>query len=415
MGNTNSKLDFITIDNTAKQCLSKTDNSRSDPQFRGLTKPEFWGIFRSNQTPGVPQNTMQPKKGFLLLFFIISWAGCIPSWAQQPPPAPVVVSPVLQRQVTESVVLVGTATPRVSSLFASEAEGLVEELFVDEGDFVRKGQVLARLRSSTLQIQLEAARAVRKEAGERFLQAKDELERSMKLRQSNSIPEKKLLDDQFEARVWEQKVRQQELEIARLEDLLSKKTIEAPFSGLVAKKRTEVGQWLERGGDILTLIDLERVHVVVPVPERYVDKIRVGDRASVSVNALGDMKYSGRVVSIIPEGDRQARTFPVKVEVRNRDLRIKSGMLSHVAFSLGKPYTALLVPKDALVTRGNQKSVFVYRNDIVNLIELEVKGYHGGMAEVSGDLNPGSLVVIRGNERLRDGQKVMVTRETPGK
>ena len=356
---------------------------------------------------------MKGKKRFLLFFLIFFWRMSLYSLAQAPPPAPVVVSPVLQKQVTESVVLVGTATPRVKSLFASEAEGLVEDLYVDEGDFVRKGQVLARLRSSTLQIQLEAARAARKEAAERLLQAKDELERSMKLRQSNSIPEKKLSDDQFEARVWEQKVRQQELEIARLEDLLAKKTIEAPFPGLVAKKHTEVGQWLERGGDILTLIDMARAHVVVPVPERYVDKIRVGDRASVSVSALGNMRRPGSVVSIIPEGDREARTFPVKVEIRNRDLRIKSGMLCHVAFSLGKPYMALLVPKDALVARDDQKFVFVYQNDIVKLVGLEVKAYHGGMAEVSGDLKPGSSVVIRGNERLRDGQKVMVTRQTP--
>lgn len=365
--------------------------------------------------PPSPRSSMKGKKRFLLFFLAFFWRMSPYSSAQAPPPVPVVVSPVLHKEISESVVLVGTATPRVKSLFASETEGLVEELFVDEGDFVRKGQVLARLRSSTLQIQLEAARAARKEAGERLLQAKDDLERSMKLRQSASIPEKKLSDDQFEARVWEQKVRQHELEIARLEDLLSKKTIEAPFSGLVAKKHTEVGQWLERGGDILTLIDMERIHVVVPVPERYVDKIRVEDRASVSVSALGNKSHPGRIISIIPEGDREARTFPVKVEIRNRDLRIKSGMLSHVTFSLGKPHMALLVPKDALVAQDDKKFVFVYQNDIVKLVGLEVQGYHEGMAEVSGDLKPDSLVVIRGNERLRDGQKVTVTRETPGK
>lgn len=358
---------------------------------------------------------MKGKKGFLLLFLIVFWGVGISSWAQAPPSAPVVVSPVIQRQVRESVVLVGTARPRVRSLFASEVEGLVEELHVGEGDAVEEGQVLAKLRSSTLEIQLEAARAVQKEAEERFLQAKAELERSIKLRRSESIPEKKLLDDRFEATAWEQRVRQREAEISRLKDLLAKKNIIAPFSGFVAKKHTEVGQWLEKGGDVLTLIDIERIHVIVPVPERYVDKIRVGDRASVSVNALGNKRYSGRVVAIIPEGDREARTFPVKVEIKNRNLRIKSGMLSHVTFSLGKPYKALLVPKDALVTRDNQKFVFVYQNDIVKLVRLDVKGYHGGMAEVSGDLKPGFMVVIRGNERLRDGQKVLVIRKTSQK
>jgi RND family efflux transporter MFP subunit len=172
---------------------------------------------------------------------------------------------------------------------------------------------------------------------------------------------------------------------------------------------------VEQGGDIVTLIDLGYVHVVVQVPERYVDKIRVGDRASVSVDALGHKRISGKIIAIIPEGDREARTFPVKVEIKNKNFRIKSGMLSHVTLSLGKPYPALLVPKDALVNRNNQRFVFVYQNDIVKLIRLDVKGYHGGMADVSGELKPGLLVVIRGNERLRDGQKVLVIQETSPK
>jgi RND family efflux transporter MFP subunit len=351
---------------------------------------------------------MKGKKGIILLLCILSRGVGLLSWAQEPPSAPVVVSSVVQRQITESVVLVGTAAPRVRSLFASEVEGLVEKLYVDEGQAVKKGQVLARLGSSTLKIQLDMARAALKETEERFLQAKGELERSIKLRRSESIPEKKLLDDQFEVRAWEQRVKRQEAEISRLEDLLTKKTINAPFSGLVAQKHTEVGQWLERGGDVLTLIDIGRIHVMVPLHERYVDKIRVEDRASVSIHALGKTRYEGRVIAIIPEGDREARTFPVKVEIRNKNLRIKSGMLCQVTFSLGKPYKALLVPKDALITRDNQKFVFVYRNDIVKLVRLDIKGYHGAMAEVTGDLNPGLSVVVRGNERLRDGQKVQV-------
>ena len=358
---------------------------------------------------------MREQKRFLHLFFIFFLGVGSFSWAQGPPPTPVVVSPVLQRQVRESVVLVGTATPRVRSLFASEVEGLVEELYVDEGDAVKEGQVLAKLGSSALKIQLEVARAARNEARERYLQAKAELERSVKLRRSKSIPEKKFLDDRFEAMAWEKRVRQREAQISRLRDQLAKKTIIAPFSGFVAKKHTEVGQWVEQGGGIVTLIDLGYVHVVVQVPERYVDKIRVGDRASVSLDALGNKRFSGKIIAIIPEGDREARTFPVKVKIKNKNFRIKSGMLSHVTFSLGKPYPALLVPKDALVTRDNQKFVFMVQSDIVKLVRLDVKGYHEGMAEVSGELKPGLLVVIRGNERLRDGQKVLVIRGTTPK
>lgn len=343
----------------------------------------------------------------LFLFFVIG----LPSWAQGPPPSPVAVSAVVQKNIRESVVLVGTATSRVTSLLASEVEGLVEKLYVDEGDAVKKGQLLARLRSSTLKIQLTLARAARTEAQERYLQAKAELERSEKLRRSQSISEKKFLDDRFETMAWEQRVIQRDSEVSQLEDLLSKKTIVAPFSGFVARKHTEVGQWVERGGGIVTLIDLSYIHVVAQVPERYIDRVLVGDRASVTVDALGTKTFLGKIISVNPEGDRQARTFPVKVQVNNEGFQIKSGMLSHISFSLGKSYPAILVSKDALVTRDNQKFVFVYQNDTVKMVRLNVNGYHGGMAEVSGDLEAGLLVVTRGNERLRDGQRVRIIRE----
>jgi RND family efflux transporter MFP subunit len=346
----------------------------------------------------------------LFLFFVTG----LPSWAQGPPPPPVAVSAVVQKNIRESVVLVGTATSRVTSLLASEAEGLVEKLYVEEGAAVKKGQVLARLRSSTLKIQLTLARAARKEAQERYLQAKAELERSEKLRRSQSISEKKFLDDRFETMAWEQRVIQREAEVSRLRDLLSKKTIVSPFSGFVARKHTEVGQWVERGGGIVTLIDLSYIHVVAQVPERYIDRVLMGDQASVTIDALGSKTFLGKIISVNPEGDREARTFPVKVQVKNEGFQIKSGMLSHVSFSLGKSYPAILVSKDALVTRDNQKFVFVYQNDTVKMVRLNVKGYHGGMAEVSGNLKAGFLVVTRGNERLRDGQKVRIIRE-PGR
>lgn len=346
----------------------------------------------------------------LFLFFISG----PPSWAQGPPPSPVAVSAVVQKNIRESVILVGTATSRVTSLLASEVEGLVEKLYVEEGDAVKKGQVLARLRSSTLKIQLTLARATRKEAQERYLQAKAELERSEKLRRSQSISEKKFLDDRFETMAWEQRVIQRDAEVSRLMDLLSKKTIVAPFSGFVARKHTEVGQWVERGGGIVTLIDLGYIHVVAQVPERYIGRVLMGDRASVTVDVLGNKTFSGKIISVNPEGDRETRTFPVKVQVKNEGFQIKSGMLSHISLSLGKSYPAILVSKDALVTRDNQKFVFVYQDDTVKMVRLKVKGYHGGMADVSGNLRAGLLVVTRGNERLRDGQKVRIIRE-PGR
>lgn len=329
-----------------------------------------------------------------------------------PPGAPVKVSSVTDERVQNKVTLTGTVFPRTKSVLASEVEGLVERVFVEEGDFVKKGDRIAELGASLYRLQLKEAESALKETEQRYLQARADLKRSEELVAKGFVARKQLMDDRFNTEAVLRKLQQHEAEIARLKDLLGKTQIFAPFSGEVSKKHTEVGQWLDKGGAVVTLIDLSRVHVTVPVPERYVYKLKVGQPATVTADALGEETYEAKIYAIISEGDAEARVFPVKFEVGNRELKLRSGMLARVTFSTGHSRKGLLVPKDALVSRGREAVVFVVQNGTAKEIRVRVKGYHGNKAEIRGRIAPGDQVVIRGNERLRDGQPVLVL---PGK
>jgi membrane fusion protein (multidrug efflux system) len=126
----------------------------------------------------------------------------------------------------------------------------------------------------------------------------------------------------------------------------------------------------------------------------------------VTADALGDQIYPASIYAIISEGDAEARVFPVKFEVINRDYKLKSGMLARVTFAAGKPREGLLVPKDALVNRGEEAVVFLVQTGKAKETRVRVKGYQGEKAEVTGKITAGDQVVIRGNERLSDGQPV---------
>ena len=199
-----------------------------------------------------------------------------------------------------------------------------------------------------------------------------------------------------------------EAQIEILKDDIQKKTVEAPFSGFVAKEHTQVGEWLPVGGAVVTLVDMAQIKIAVDVPERYTVHLHPQDGVRILVGNISSEPLPGKISAILPEGDPNARTFPVRVRVKNPGSKIKGGMEARVTFNLGTEKDALLVPKDAIVTAGTNRLVFVVAGQVVQPVMVQVLGYHDGSVAIEGPVSPGDLVVIRGNERLRPGQPVRV-------
>jgi RND family efflux transporter MFP subunit len=128
----------------------------------------------------------------------------------------------------------------------------------------------------------------------------------------------------------------------------------------------------------------------------------------VLVTSLREETFSGKISAVLPEGDVNARTFPVRIELANPDLKIRSGMEATATFSLGSKKKALLVPKDAIVTAGTNRMVYVVADGVAQPAPVQVIGYYDGNVAVEGPLQAGAPVVIRGNERLMPGQPVQI-------
>jgi membrane fusion protein (multidrug efflux system) len=318
------------------------------------------------------------------------------------------VAAVVKDSVSQQITLVGTTEPIAGSIIAAEVSGLVEALPVSAGDLLKAGQRVAKLKSSNLMLRLEAAKASRDKAQANLTFATKELARYAQLERSKSIATGKYDQILYEKESWEHEVQRAEAEIDLIKDDIAKKTISAPFSGFVAKKHTEIGEWLAVGGQIITLVDLSRIRLVVDVPERYAVQLRPEDRIRIVVPSLSGDPFWGRLYAVLPEGNAEARTIPVHVRLTNPGLRIKGGMEARVTFSLGDKTEALLVPKDAVLTAGGNKTVFVVTEGHVRPVSVEVVGYHDGSAAVTGPLSAGDQVVTRGNERLRPGQSVKI-------
>ena len=326
-------------------------------------------------------------------------ATCFAAEAQGFPPAAVIVAEVLHQPVEAEIRLVGTVRPRRVSLVAAPTEGLVVERRREDGDYVRAGDPIFRLANDRLQAALAEARA-------------DVEWRSFEHRQSEALYRTDAASEEEMRAAAYQLARAR----AKLRDLSAQNDdllIRAPFSGYLIRSFTEVGQWLNRGGQVVRLISTDTVRVYVDVPERHVGALRVGDAARVFVAALGGDPLPGRIAVLSAEGYPESHSFPVVVGVVNRGGRLRSHMSAEVSFAAARADSLLLVHKDALVNSPMGQVVYLAVEGKAEMRPVRVGQAHQGYVAVEGDLPAGALAIVRGNERLQPGQDVRVVRRQP--
>ncbi len=210
----------------------------------------------------------------------------------------------------------------------------------------------------------------------------------------------------------------QEAEVERIDDQLGKHTIRAPFTGWVVARFTEKGQWLARGGLVARIAELDRVKVVAQVPELSVRFLRPGNDVRLEFDAAPNRTWVGKVARVVPQADLLSRSFPVEVAVDNQVMDgepvLKGGMLARVWLPVGQTGEVTVVPKDAVVLGTSRPFVYVIDSvqgdasatGTVRPVEVSLGAAVEGHVEVRGGVDPGQLLVIRGNERLRPGAAV---------
>lgn len=343
---------------------------------------------------------------FLLTLFL-SWS-LLSGFAQPPDPSLVRFTEARSYRVTQRVQLSGTVESRLVSSVAAEIAGLVTEYPAREGNSVSAGDVLARLRTESLRLQLAAMEAQLNEEEARRKLAERIMVRARQLYESDAYSRQQLDEAQFEFDARQGRTDQLQAEIARLQDDLERSVIRAPFAGIIIREHTEVGEWLEVGSPVVDLLSQRELEVSLQLPERYFGRIRLNTPARITFEALPQRRFEGTVSAVIPNADIQARTFPLKVRFRNTSDKIGIGMLAQVELPVGEASQSIIVPKDAVVLQGTERIVFIIdENGSVRRRAVSTGSGVGQWVEVTEGIQAGERVVTRGNERLQEGQQVV--------
>ena len=385
-------------------------------------------------------------------------------------PVKVTVSEIVERDLVLGRAFVGTVEARRHSSVGSAVSGRVEEFLVNEGEAVTKDQPLAKLKTRNIEIQIGAAKAEfqlrQHELQELKNGAREDERRESEARMNAADSAKKLallklsrvkglidrnaatreeIDDVSAIsetatamhlaakaahdlviagprpeRIAQAQARSDAAkeEINRLEDILEKHTIKAPFDGYVVAEHTEEGQWIESGRLVAEIVEVNPIEVRVAVQESYIPRLSLQMTAKIDVEAIPSQSFAGTVTAIVPKADEKSRTFPVRVTLKNPQQAdgtplLKPGMFAKVELPVDQKNHVLLVPKDALVLGGPKPVIYVVVSDdktkkkTVRPVPVQLGISLNSWIEVSGELKAAQEVVVEGNERLRPGAEVL--------
>jgi membrane fusion protein (multidrug efflux system) len=323
-------------------------------------------------------------------------------------PANVVISKVTTGSILPEEEYIGTVYYIEVSNLSTEVSGIVETITFEEGQQTEKGAPLVKLNSDLLEKKLQARVASYEQILSDLERARNDYKRIENLYSKKIIAEKGYDDQRFQVEGLEKKADALKAEVEQLEIELKKTLIKAPFSGVIIKKHVARGDWLSPGKTVATVANEDAMDLIVEVPETVTKYLSPG--IAVNANVSGKEKR-GIITAIIPRGDITTRTFPIKIRIKN-GTSLLEGMEARVKLPIGEKIEALLVPRDAILSKFGETTVILVVDSKAMIIPVKVVGYRGMMAGINAKkISEGMKVIVKGNERLTDGQPVNIIRE----
>ncbi len=322
--------------------------------------------------------------------------------------------------IREELILTGALKPKEQVDITPKATGRVEKIHVQVGDAIRTGQLVAELEDDELLQQVNRAEAsigvTRASLAQRRAErdnAQAELDRADSLFQEGLLSKQDLEALKTGLAVVNAQValsqaqqEQAEAELKELKIRLAQSKIYSPLNGLVATRYVDEGALVSASTPILRVVNLSTMKSQGNVPERNIDKLRVGNETVVTVDAMPDREFRGRVARIAPVLDAATRSALIEIDIPNPAGHLKAEMFARIRLDTGTTREATVIPRDGLVYRGQQPGVYVVEGDLPVFRPIETGLTRADLVEVLANLEPGVTIVGRGATMIRDGDRV---------
>ena len=330
--------------------------------------------------------------------------------AFQPPPDAVTTVVAAQERWPSTLDAIGTVTAVRGVTVSADLPGVIDQIFFESGQAVREGEVLVVLDTRQEQAQMAAAEAQRVLARLNFNRMQELLDQRV------------VSKAEFDSATAQS--REAEARVGEIRAVIERKTIRAPFTGVLGIRQVNKGQYLAGGDPIVPLQSVNPIYVNIGVPQQAIAQVRAGRDVRITAESLANAEFHGRVTAVDSVVDETTRNIQVQATLANPDGTLRPGMFVQAAIGVGSEQTVIALPGSAISYAPYGDSVFVvsdlkddkghsYRGVRQQFVKLGPS--RGDQISVLSGLKPGDEVVTSGVFKLRNGAPVLVNNKvTPG-
>ncbi len=330
-----------------------------------------------------------------------------PVIAQQQMPAKVVrVAEVSRTELAPTVAVPGTIYSRNEVQVTAGVAGQLV-MVAEPGTLIEKGQPIASIDKSTLRLQRAEQEVLLQRAEINIRQLNSQLRRQRELENESLVSEFELEQTEANRDLAVSDANITKVRIRQIDDQIRRADIRAPFSGVVISREHRTGEYVARGEVLAQMTDILNLEVRAFVPLKHLPRTSVGQALDIFAT---DEYHAGVIRSLVPTGDVRSQTFEARIDLpQNAKGSWTVGQLVSVAIPIRAKKLALTIPRDALVLRSNGSFVFRINDESkAEKIEVEIGDSAGDLVSISGPLNEGDRVAIRGAENLTEGADVKI-------
>ncbi|HTR64135.1 MAG TPA: efflux RND transporter periplasmic adaptor subunit [Terriglobales bacterium] len=321
----------------------------------------------------------------------------------QPPPTAVTTIVAQRAEWPTTLSVIGTVAAIQGVTVSADLAGTVDKIHFDSGQWVHEGDVLVELDTRQERAQLAAAEADRDLAHINYGRTQELVKQGVVAK--NEYDNVEAQQKATEARVGEMRA------------TIARKTIRAPFSGVLGIRQVNLGQYLAAGAPVVSLQALNPVYVNFGVPQQNLAQVKAGRTLRITSNGLPGVVFNGRVTAVDSVISEETRNIQIQATLSNPGGKLRPGMFVEVALSLGADRQVIPLPASAInyapygdsvyvVTDLKDKTGKTFRG--VRQQFVKVDGSRGDQAAVISGINPGDEVVTAGVFKLRNGAAVVV-------
>ncbi|MDF1812445.1 MAG: efflux RND transporter periplasmic adaptor subunit [Verrucomicrobiales bacterium] len=350
----------------------------------------------------------------ILLFSLTAIAGLGLVTAQDNARPVVVVKAELAGAAAAKLVLTGTVTsPRRANL-SSRIGGLVAKMEVDAGSIVKKGEVLLKLDSKLADLDLELIEAEFEQSEIEATDAKRQFEEVVKLTKVGGFSQSEFLTKKTELQLSDINLKQLRARKSQMLERIARHQLIAPFDGVIGRKLSEEGEWVATGTPVFELIEMNDLRFDIQVPQESLVQIKNAGTVTVRLDAYPDRNFEAKLAAVVPVKDPVSRTFLTRLNLVDPEGLAAPGMSGTAMIeSRRRPGGIIEIPRDAVVRfpDGTARVWVVKDGGIASHAVsrlIQTAGELGEMAKIVKGIEAGEIVVLKGNEGLRENQKVLV-------